>query len=154
MKQGEIEQARPYRVRICELGHHNPPGFPYCRVCGGSLYQPVTVMNLHLGWVRASDGQMRPLTGDIVVGRAPEIRKMRDVTTLETPPEILEISRQHLRIHQNGWVVCVQDLGSENGTLLRRANGEIWELNPQRVYNVQPGDTVKLAPGYELKFEA
>lgn len=154
MKHLETGGAPRFEVRICELGHHNSPDFPRCRVCGGTLDEPMQVASLRLGWVRASDGQMRPLEGDIVVGRAPETGGVWGVTALETPPGLLEISRQHLRIHQAGWEVSVTDLESGNGTLLRRSGGEVLELEPGQPYNVQPGDTVELAPDYWLKFEA
>lgn len=154
MKHVEIGDASRFEVQICELGHHNPPDFPRCRVCGGTLGAPMLVAVPQLGWVRAADGQMRPLQGDIVVGRAPETGGIPGVTALETPPRLLEISRQHLRIHQNGWEISVIDLGSGNGTLLRRADGSLLELVAGRAYNVQPGDVLELAPEYTLKFEA
>lgn len=154
MKHVETGDTPRFEVRICELGHHNPPDFPRCRVCGGVLDETVSVASLRLGWVRATDGQMRPLEGDIVVGRAPETGGVWGVSALETPPELLEISRQHLRISQRGWEVTVTDLASGNGTLLRRGGGDVLELAPGQDYNVQPGDTVELAPDYRLKFEA
>lgn len=154
MKHVETGDTPRFEVRICELGHHNPPDFPRCRVCGGPLDEPVLVPNPKLGWVRSSDGQTRPLEGDIVVGRAPETGRVAGVTALETPPAILAISRQHLRIHQEGWEISVSDLGSENGTLLHRENGQIIELKSGEPYNVQPGDILELDQDYSLRFEA
>lgn len=143
-----------YTVRKCQLDHHNPPDFPVCRICGGILGEPQQVPVLHVGWMRGTDGQSRPLEGDIVVGRAPESAAFPGASLLDTPPLILPISRQHLLVRVQGWEVCVQDLGSNNGSWLHRANGQVVELEARKFYNVQPGDTVELAPEYSLSFEA
>lgn len=148
------DSGQLYEVRICQLGHHNPPSFPRCRVCGGDLDVPVQVPAPKLGWVRTSDNQTVELGGDLVVGRAPETGGNEGVFSLTTPPEIREISRSHLRIHTQGWEVTATDLASENGTRLVRATGETVEMTPENAYNVQPGDVLEPAESYLLRFEA
>ncbi|NMW88820.1 FHA domain-containing protein [Mobiluncus curtisii] len=144
----------PFTVRICPLDHHNPPDFPRCRVCGGVLDAPMQVASPKLGWVRSTDQQTVELTGELVVGRAPETHGREGVFSLTTPPEILEISRTHARICTEGWEVTVEDLGSDNGTRLCRATGQIVDLQPHKRYNIQPGDVLELAPNYLLRFAA
>ncbi|EFU80770.1 hypothetical protein HMPREF0388_0489 [Mobiluncus curtisii ATCC 51333] len=107
-----------------------------------------------LGWVRSTDQQTIELTGELVVGRAPETHGREGVFSLTTPPEILEISRTHARICTEGWEVTVEDLGSDNGTRLCRATGQIVDLQPYKRYNIQPGDVLELAPNYLLRFAA
>lgn len=153
MKHLETGDATLYEVRICEIGHHNPPDFPKCRVCGAALDETVNVANPKVGWVRSSDGQTVALEGTILVGRAPETHGIRGVNALTSPPELVEISRQHVRIDQEGWQVSVTDLGSNNGTLLQRSGGDTVNLTPHRAYNVQPGDVLQLGETYSLKFE-
>ena len=78
--------GKTFTVRICPLGHHNPPDFPRCRVCGGVLDAPIQVAFPKLGWVRSTDQQTVELTGDLVVGRAPDTHGREGVFSLTTPP--------------------------------------------------------------------
>ena len=48
------------------------------------------------------------------------------------------ISRQHVRIHVTDWL-CVEDLGSANGTFVRGRS-----LKPGETVEVQPGDMIEL----------
>ncbi|KRF30824.1 FHA domain-containing protein [Yonghaparkia sp. Soil809] len=71
--------------------------------------------------VEVDSGQIEPLTGPVVVGRAPIAAKVSSgaVPRLVVIPDNPDISRTHVRIALEGDTVVVTDLHSRNGTTLR-----------------------------------
>jgi pSer/pThr/pTyr-binding forkhead associated (FHA) protein len=62
-------------------------------------------------------GEGKRLVGqdtDVVIGRS------ADVTVRVEGDMSLAVSRRHARVFYSGWKICIEDLGSRNGTWLNR----------------------------------
>lgn len=140
---------------FCGLGHPNPPQSVACRICreaippgaGRRITQPV------VGRIRASTGATCELIGMVVVGRKPGGARGRGVGM----PQLLviagypHVSSNHLEIRVDGWAVFARDLGSLNGTFLRRRGEQPSKLTePIPIYN---GDILDLGHGASVAFE-
>ncbi|QIX25407.1 FHA domain-containing protein [Nocardioides sp. JQ2195] len=138
----------------CPAGHANPPQRPTCRVCAATLSAaPVRVPRPVMGRVIATSGESLDLTGPVVVGRAPRASRF----TGSEEPRLMRlphshISSSHLALHIEDWNVLVVDLGSTNGTFLRRSGQRLIRLSDTSQILV-PGDVVDLGHGVRLRFE-
>ncbi|MDT0200346.1 FHA domain-containing protein [Nocardioides sp. AE5] len=139
---------------VCASGHANPPQRVACRVCGADLDQaPRRVPQPSLGRVVSSTGESLELTGPVIVGRAPRAARFTGAQAprLLTLPHA-HVSASHLALRVEGWSVLVRDLGSTNGTFLRRHEQPPFRLSDQPQLLV-PGDVVDLGHGAQLFFE-
>lgn len=139
---------------VCDSGHANPPQRPQCRTCGLALTNlPVRVSHPSLGWVVPTRGEALELTGPVIIGRAPRAARFQgaEMPRLMVLPDA-HISATHLALRIDGWTVLVHDLGSTNGTFLRRNNQPPFRLLDQPQILV-PGDVVDLGHGVQLRFE-
>ncbi|WP_296192648.1 FHA domain-containing protein [uncultured Microbacterium sp.] len=142
---------------ICPNGHANPPERGTCRLCdeelsGGRLTR---VTRPALGGIRFPDGVVIPITGTIVLGRAPRADATRDDPApmlVTVPTGSTDLSRNHLRITLDGWSVLAEDLGSTNGTRLRGADGVDRPLRPGEAATMSDGDVVELGGAVLLTF--
>jgi hypothetical protein len=130
---------------LCASGHFNDPAARACRQCGIGLGQPPGNLTRRvrppLGVLVLDDGTSVPLDGDYVLGREPTFDS--DVIEGRSRPLRINdpngtVSRLHLRISLVGWQVEVSDLGSANGSVLHRPDGE-HALPPHEPTTIEPG---------------
>ena len=140
---------------FCSRAHPNPPQSTACRICreaippdvGRRVAQPV------VGRMRASTGATCELIGIVLVGRKPSGARGHgaDLPQLLVIPGYPHVSSNHLEIRVDGWTVFARDLGSLNGTFLRRRGEQPSKLTePIPIYN---GDILDLGHGASVVFE-
>lgn len=100
--------------------------------------------------LRLSSGQSVVLDRSVVIGRRPQVDRVSGseiphLVTVPSPQQ--DISRSHVAIRPGGagWVAV--DLGSTNGSVIRRAGGATAALANGAVLDLQPGDTIDLGDG-------
>ena len=101
------------------------------RACGKPFDLPQVVL---------PGGRRLPLEGAVVLGRD-QLGSDR-------------VSRRHLVLRRAGPLVCVRDLNSSNGTVIRTAPGEAWQRLPAHaeVYlTPHPRESLVRAAGVELR---
>lgn len=144
-------------ARVCPAGHPNPPQAAQCRDCGAALTQDaVRVPRPPLGTARLSSGEVLVLDTPAVLGRSPRVGRVAggDVPRPVTVPSpTREVSGTHLAIRLEEWHVLVADLGSANGTILRRPGQPPQRLHPREPALVFSGDVVDLGDGVTVAFE-
>lgn len=144
-------------ARVCDQGHPNPPQAGQCRVCGQPLgADAVRVPRPALGRARLSSGEVVVLDTPAVLGRSPKTGRVAgpDVPRPVTVPSpTREVSGTHLAIRLEEWHVLVADLGSANGTILRRPGQPPQRLHPREPALVFSGDVVDLGDGVTVTFE-
>ena len=137
----------------CSQGHHNHPDAVYCSQCGTKMGVHHTTVLINgprppLGVVVVDDGTTYSLNQDLLVGREPASHAdvvAGTATPMALTDDTLSLSRQHARIILDDWAVCVEDLGSSNGTYLSRAGqADTWT-------RVEPATTTPLEPGDRLR---
>lgn len=133
-------------ARLCPQNHANPPQMSTCRVCSAPLDGPAArITRPSLGVVRLSTGMFFDLDRALVFGREPRI----DGAEADSAPRLIvlpspdkAISRSHLRVDIDGWSVHAVDLGSTNGTYLRRGAAEEVRLMPDEPRMLVSGDVL------------
>lgn len=152
------EPARPaaetVNAVLCVGGHANPPQRPTCRICGTALDGPtIRIARPSLGRLITPLGEVVHLDEPVIVGRAPRAARFRgtEVPRLLTLAHT-HISANHLALRLDGWHVLVQDLGSTNGTFLRRTSEAPFRISEEPLVLV-PGDVIDLGHGVHLRFE-
>lgn len=103
--------------------------------------------------VRSSDGDVVRLSGTLVVGRDPDVGRVDGplpVHALRLPHP--HVSGSHLALSGDGVAVLVRDLGSTNGTTLRRAGGGSEPIEHVPV-TVVGGDVIDLGRGVSVTVE-
>ena len=143
-------------ARLCPQNHANPPQMSTCRVCSAPLDGPAArITRPSLGVVRLSTGMFFDLDRALVFGREPRI----DGADADSAPRLIvlpspdkAISRSHLRVDIDGWSVHAVDLGSTNGTYLRRGAAEEVRLMPDEPRMLMSGD-VLVVDDVQIRFE-
>lgn len=110
-------------------------------------------MRPQLGWLRVSGGETIPLDGVVIAGRNP---KAEAVDGGKKPRFIAlphrHISSNHLAFLVESWTVLVRDLGSSNGTYLRR-HGKPPVRLPEHPVPLVSGDVIDLGHGVFINIE-
>lgn len=133
---------------VCDNGHPNPPQRATCYTCDAPVGgQPRQMPRPQLGWLRINGGEKVPLLGPVVAGRNPQSR----VISAETTPRLValphaHVSSSHIAFLLEGWTVLARDLGSRNGSYLRR-HGKPPMRMPEQDVPLVPGDVVDLGHG-------
>jgi hypothetical protein len=142
----------------CAEGHLSEAWAGNCRVCGSPIppQQPVQVRRPALGVLALSTGDTVTLDRDIVMGRAPappqgDPQDMPHVVQMVSRDN--DISRSHVRIHLDGWVVLAVDLGSTNGTYVTLPGQQPVRLRPNDPLAIVPGTVVSLADDVGFRYE-
>lgn len=158
MSPEEVSARKPgsTAARLCPQNHANPPQMSTCRVCSAPLDGPAArITRPSLGVVRLSTGMFFDLDRALVFGREPRI----DGVDADSAPRLIvlpspdkAISRSHLRVDIDGWSVHAVDLGSTNGTYLRRGAGEEVRLMPDEPRMLMSGD-VLVVDDVQIRFE-
>lgn len=143
-------------ARLCPQNHANPPQLSACRLCRAPLDGPtVRIARPSLGVVRLSTGMFFDLDRPLLLGREPRI----DGVDADSAPRLIvlpspdkAISRSHLRVDIDGWSVHAVDLGSVNGTYLRRGTADEVRLMPDEPKMLMSGD-ILVVDDVRIRFE-
>jgi hypothetical protein len=130
--------------RVCSVGHPNPPEAGLCRVCRTDLRDAAVmpVPRPALGVFTFDDGRTVVVDRPMVVGRSPKASSFIGGELpflLALPGASGDVSRSHLEVRLDGWLVFVVDLDSANGSTVRSPG------QPERV--LRRGEPVALALG-------
>jgi hypothetical protein len=141
----------------CPNGHVNPPYAPTCRVCQASIprQDPQRAPRPLLGRLRLPTGETVPLDRGVVLGRKPVPFNPHAPLPhlIAVPQEASFVSRMHLQIELDGWLVICRDLGSRGGTTLTMPARAAERLRPMEPHVLEPGCRVSLADQYEVTYE-
>lgn len=143
-------------ARLCPQNHPNPPQLSTCRLCQAPLDGPtVRIARPSLGVVRLSTGMFFDLDRPLLLGREPRV----DGVDADAAPRLIvlpspdkAISRSHLRVDIDGWSVHAVDLGSVNGTYLRRGAADEVRLMPEEPKMLMAGD-ILVVDDVRVRFE-
>ena len=109
----------------CEQGHVTPASTASCRVCGSAVppQEPQRVPRPRLGVLHLPDGEQVALDRGVVFGRQPTAMPGGEdwPQLVRLPDDQTYVSRNHLHVELDGWLVLATDLGSRGGTTLRVA---------------------------------
>lgn len=141
----------------CPGGHVTAAYSPRCRVC----HEPVAPQEPHrmprprLGTLHLPDGERVPLDRGVVFGRQPEpVTGAADWPHLvRLPGDATYVSRSHLSVVLDGWLVIATDLGSRGGTTLRVPGRPPQRIRGHEQYVWEPGQVLDLADCYEIVYE-
>jgi hypothetical protein len=145
----------------CKNGHFDDPEARFCAVCGISMNQQTLTPRLGprppLGLLLLDTGAVLQLDADYVIGREPEMDPSvmaGDARPLPIPDATGTLSRVHAQIQLVDWNVLVTDLGSANGTRVRRpGDSGAEQLVPRVPVLLRPGCRVDLG-GRRLHYES
>jgi hypothetical protein len=108
-----------------------------------------------LGGLRLPTGEVVPLDRGVVLGRKPA--PLEDSTDwphlVHLPSDHTFVSRMHLHIELDGWLVLARDLGSRGGTMLAMPGRDPEQMRSQESYVLEPGASLDLAEVYEVRYE-
>jgi hypothetical protein len=141
----------------CPQGHVNPPYAPSCRVCQTPIARqdPQRAPRPLLGRLRLPTGETVPFDRGVVLGRKPvPVNPHAPLPHLvAVPQEASFVSRMHLQIELDGWLVICRDLGSRGGTTLAMPGRAPERLRAMEPHVLEPGCRVSLADQYEVAYE-
>ncbi|KZE93765.1 hypothetical protein AVP42_01593 [Agromyces sp. NDB4Y10] len=104
--------------------------------------------------LRMPDGSFEPITGELLLGRAPAIGR---VTGSRVPRPVVvgagdpDISRTHLRVAVEGGTAVVTDLESRNGTHVVAPGQPPMRLRPSEPTPVLPETVIDLGGGWSIQ---
>ncbi len=136
----------------CPADHHNHPNAVYCAQCGRRMGVNHTAVAKFgprppLGLLLIDDGSTFSLVSDVIVGRDPSAHPdvlEHGADSLRIGGDVAVLSRSHFGVYLDGWSVTAVDLGSSNGTTIRRASGEVVALSTDARTMLNAGDTLLL----------
>ena len=141
----------------CPQGHVTPAYTPTCRVCATAVppQDPQRIPRPLLGGLRLPTGELVPLDRGVVFGRRPAaVPDAHDWPHLvHLPQDSTYVSRMHLQIELDGWLVLARDLGSRGGTTLRIPGRLPQRIRANERYVLEPGHALDLADVYEITYE-
>jgi len=142
-------------ARVCPAcGTANSTRRPACARCGATLAgDAVTMPRPVLGRIQISTGESVPLDRPIIIGRKPKAPRFSNDDTprlIQVNGPQQDISRSHLKIELEDWSVLVSDLGSTNGTILRRPGELDRRLQGSEQIVAQVGDVYDLGDGVTI----
>jgi len=142
---------------LCPQGHATPSHSPVCRVCQASVppQEPQRLPRPTLGRLVLPTGEHLSLDRGVVFGRKPVALPGADrwphLVTL--PADSTYLSRVHLHVELDGWLVLARDLGSRGGTTLRVPGRAPERIRANEPHVLEPGNRLDLADVYEILFE-
>lgn len=141
----------------CPVGHMTAAFTPTCRVCGAAVppQEPQRLPRPQLGLVRLPDGDTVPLDRGVVFGRRPtaDAESTAWPHLVRLPQGSSYVSRTHLKLELDGWLVLATDLGSRGGTTLRVPGRTPERIRAHETYVWEPGQALDLADSYEILYE-
>jgi hypothetical protein len=141
----------------CPQGHLTPAFTDACRVCREPVppQEPRRIPRPSLGVFRLPNGELVPVDRGIVFGRKPVTVPGGDrwPHLVHLPAESTYLSRLHLQVELDGWLVLVRDLGSQGGTRLHVPGRDPELLRAHESYVLEHDSTLDLADVYAVTFE-
>lgn len=141
----------------CRGGHITMAYADTCRVCREPVppQEPQRVPRPALGVLRLPSGEAVPLDRGVVLGRKPGPVPGGEAYPhlVHLPADSTYLSRMHLQIALDGWLVLAIDLGSQGGTRLRAPGRDPIMLTPREAYVLEDGHVLDLADVYAVTFE-
>lgn len=141
----------------CPAGHPTPVAAPTCRVCRAPVapQQAREIPRPVLGGLRLPTGEVVPLDRGVVIGRRPApLPGAEDWPHLvHLAPDLGFVSRLHLQLELDGWLVLARDLSSRGGTTLTPPGRPGFRMQAQEPYALEPGTVLNLAELYAVRFE-
>ncbi|WP_134766966.1 FHA domain-containing protein [Nocardioides sp. 1609] len=141
----------------CPEGHVTAAYRPQCRVCDAPVgpQEPQRMPRPRLGVLHLPDGERVPLDRGVVLGRQPTPVPggPRWPHLVRLPAEVTLVSRSHLSVALDGWMVLATDLGSRGGTTLRVPGRVPQRVRAHETYVWEPGQVLDLADSYEIVYE-
>ena len=141
----------------CPQGHVNPPHATNCRICSAPIARqdPQRAPRPLLGRLRLPTGEAVPFDRGVVLGRKPvPVNPNAPLPHLvAVPQEASFVSRMHVQIELDGWLLICRDLGSRGGTTLAMPGRAPERLRPMEPHVLEPGCKVSLADQYEAVYE-
>ncbi len=104
-----------------------------------------------LGRLALPGGGTFDIRGRVLIGRRPARPDDVPAVLLAVPSPHDDVSRTHLEITMAGAGLAARDLGSTNGTLLRRAGRSASRLTPWASHPLAVGDELDLGDGAVLR---
>jgi hypothetical protein len=142
---------------FCARGHPTPAASAECRVCHEVVppQDPRRIPRPRLGGLRLPGGEVVALDRSVVIGRrpAPVDDQGEWPHLVSVPAEASYVSRVHLHIQLDGWLVIVRDLGSRGGTTLRVPGRAPEAMRAQEPHVLEPGHALDLADEYEVVYD-
>ena len=144
---------------LCPLGHPSPPHQSMCRQCGAQIppQDPFPMPRPTLGRLVLSTGDVVPLDRSVLLGRAPKVNESIPVArrphVVKVPSPQKDVSRNHLEVTLEGWLVLVRDLGATNGSTVQLPGHAPMRLGTNQTEPIQPGTFVSLADEVTFTFE-
>jgi hypothetical protein len=140
----------------CPAGHLTAAYAPECRVCHQPVptQDPQRVPRPRLGLLALPTGEMVPLDRGVVLGRKPRAVPGGEPYPhlVHLPAESTYLSRVHLQIELDGWLVLARDLGAAGGTRLHVPGRDPEQLRAQEAYVLEDGHKLDLADVYPVTF--
>lgn len=142
---------------ICPQGHPTPSYSPVCRVCQAPVppQEPKRLPRPTLGRLVLPTGETISLDRGVVFGRKPVPLPGSDAwpNLVTLPQDSTYLSRVHLHVELDGWLVIARDLGSRGGTTLRVPGRAPERIRANEPHVLEPGNRLDLADVYEIVFE-
>ncbi|WP_375484149.1 FHA domain-containing protein [uncultured Jatrophihabitans sp.] len=151
-----VSGAAMVEAVLCANGHLNAPYVVgACRVCGAPVpaQPPFVAPRPVLGVLVLPSGESVPVDRDVLLGRAPFSvdQDAPHIVTLPSPEN--DLSRTHVRVAVDGWLVQVTDLGSTNGTVVTMPGQPGVRLRAHEPFVLVPGTILNLADEAFVRFE-
>jgi hypothetical protein len=141
----------------CPAGHVTAAYAPECRICHMPVppQDPQRLPRPRLGVLSLPTGEVVPLDRGVVLGRRPRAVPGGEPYPhlVHLPSESTYLSRMHLQIELDGWLVLARDLGSQGGTRLHVPGREPERLRAHEAYVLEHGHMLDLADVYPVTFE-
>jgi hypothetical protein len=141
----------------CPRGHVTPAYTPNCRTCDAPVppQDPQRLPRPKLGGLILPTGETVPLNRGVVFGRKPAPMPGGEEWPhlVYLPQDSSYLSRMHLAIELDGWLVMAQDLGARGGTTLKVPGRPAEKLRAGETYVLEAGHALDLADVYEIVFE-
>ena len=108
-----------------------------------------------LGVLHLPDGTQIALDRWVVFGRQPSAPPAGEdwPQLVRLPSDNTYVSRSHLQVELDGWLVLATDLGSRGGTTLRVPGRPAERIRAGERYIWEPGQVFDLADSYEILYE-
>lgn len=114
-----VAPPAPLPTKLCPSGHPSNPDSEFCMDCNHRFDGASEIVNRAPGPVARlllEDGTGLDLVNDLLIGRSPVETEGSDTLTVTGR----QVSRKHLRLRVDGWLLQIQDCDSTNGTFLSR----------------------------------
>ncbi|MEM9516229.1 MAG: FHA domain-containing protein [Actinomycetota bacterium] len=146
-------------ARHCPAGHPNPVEAERCRVCGAALTGEVTTIHRpSVARLVFDSGMIVEVDRPQVVGRRPSLPDDAERSDLPgliaVPDPHQDLSRSHLSIELEGWVLLASDLDSTNGTTVTHPGQSPVRLRPHEPTALVDGSQLALGDVASITIEA